>query len=358
MPTRDATPKTCENTSRFVYANGQRIHVVTRGEGPLVLLVHGFPEFWYSWRHQMQPFADAGYRVVAPDMRGYGRTSKPRAVHDYRITALVDDLVEVVHALGESNAVVVGHDWGALVAWTAAWMRPDVFRAVAALSVPFGGQGLMALPGDPLGRRQPSELAAEIAGPGRRFYHAYLADPTGGGPEIERDPRAWLRAALFSFSGSPPLPEATGADDTSQADGSLIEFLRSSGVCMPNGTRMADLMVTPEVLPDWITETEIDVFAAEFERTGVWGTHYYACLDLSWELLAPFAGQPITVPALYVGGDRDVATIWAREAIELFPTTVPNLHRAVVLPGCGHWTQQERPDEVTAELLHFLSAVG
>jgi epoxide hydrolase A/B len=345
--------------SRIVWANGQRIHVVTQGEGPLVVLVHGFPESWYSWRHQLTPLAEAGYRVAAPDMRGYGRSSKPLAVHDYRITQLVADLVDLVHALGEEHAIVVGHDWGSPIAWTAAWTRPDVFRAVAAMSVAFGARGLMGLPGDPLGERRPSVVGDEIAGPGKRFYHAYLSDPTGGRPDIERDPRTWLRGALYSFSGSVPLPpDASGVDFLSLPHEAIVPFLREAGVCMTPGVAMGDLMIVPESLPDWVGEDDLDFYANEFERTGIWGTNYYACLDLDWELLAPFAGKPVSVPALFICGDRDVATIWGREAIDLYPTTVPELHRNVVLNGCGHWTQQERPAETTAALLDFFEAIG
>jgi pimeloyl-ACP methyl ester carboxylesterase len=345
--------------SRIIEANGQRIHVVVEGEGPLVILVHGFPESWYSWRHQLSAIAEAGYRVAAPDMRGYGRSSKPRAVHDYRITELVGDLVGLVHAFGEEQAIVVGHDWGALIAWTAAWTRPDVFRAVAALSVPFSGRGLMALPGDPLGERRPSEVGAEIAGPEKRFYHAYLSDPTAGAPDIERDVRRFMRGILYSMSGSAPLPPAAaGLDLLAIPADAMVPFLRETGVCsVPPGVSMGDLILVPETLPDWISEHELDFYVNEFEHTGIWGTNYYACLDLDWELLAEFHGTSVSVPALFIGGDRDIATIWGREAIALFDTTVPRIHRAVVLTGCGHWTQQERPAETNAALLEFFATI-
>src|ERR1700730_1388099 len=150
--------------SRTVAANNQRIHLVEAGEGPLVLFVHGFPELWYSWRHQLSALADAGYRAVAGDPPGADRSSKPPHIHDYRITELVADLVGVVEALGETTATVVGHDWGAPVAWTAAWTRPEVFTSVVGLS-PWGGRGLMALPSSPFGERPQSEVERWIAGP-------------------------------------------------------------------------------------------------------------------------------------------------------------------------------------------------
>jgi pimeloyl-ACP methyl ester carboxylesterase len=150
---------------RTVHANGLRFGVAEAGQGPLVLFCHGFPESSYSWRHQLPVLAQAGFRAVAPDMRGYGRSAKPADPDAYVITELVADCVGLVEALGEQTAVIVGHDWGAAIAWTAAWTRPDVFRAVAALSVPFGGRGLTALPGNPLGERRPSIVERELAGP-------------------------------------------------------------------------------------------------------------------------------------------------------------------------------------------------
>ena len=150
------------------------VEVLEAGEGPLVLLVHGFPESWYSWRHQIPVIAAAGFRTVAIDVRGYGRSSKPIAVEDYRMVRLVADNVGLVAALGAETATIIGHDWGALVSWTAAWLRPDVFRGVIGMSVPFSGRGLVALPGSPFGERHPGELHAELAGPGQTFYQDYF----------------------------------------------------------------------------------------------------------------------------------------------------------------------------------------
>ena len=180
--------------------NGIRIHAVEEGSGPLVLLVHGFPESWYSWRHQLTALAAAGYRAVAIDQRGYGRSSKPSDLDAYRIHHLVADVVGVVAALGETTAVIIGHDWGAPVAWTAAWLHPEIFRGVIGMSVPFSGRGLIPLPGSPFGERHPGELHAELAGPGQTFYQDYFGAMTASVAEIvEFGLYGW---ALSRFSGA------------------------------------------------------------------------------------------------------------------------------------------------------------
>ncbi len=344
--------------SRTVYADQQRVHLVEAGSGPLVLFCHGFPESWYSWRHQLSALADAGFRAVAMDMRGYGRSGKPPAVADYRITELVADCVGVVHALGAETAVVVGHDWGAPVAWTAAWTRPDVFRAVAGLSVVFGGRGLMGLPGDPLGERRPSLVQREIAGPDLLFYQEHFRSERGS-TEWRGDVANLMRRALFGLSASAPLrPELAGppidGDLTRLPDEAVLAFTRGA-MCRPLDKGLLDDAPALETTPDWITDHDIDFYVEEFERTGFeGGLNYYRCVDLDWELLAGFEGRPVSVPSLFVGGDRDVATVWAKEAIALLPKTQADLRGAHVLRHCGHWIQQEKPDQVNALLIDFL----
>jgi pimeloyl-ACP methyl ester carboxylesterase len=341
--------------SRTVYSGKQRVHVVEAGSGPLVLFCHGFPESWYSWRHQLSALADAGFRAVAMDMRGYGRSSKPVAESDYRITELVEDCVGVVHAMGEPTAVIVGHDWGAPVAWTAAWTRPDVFRAVAGLSVTFGGRGLMGLPGDPLGERRPSLVEREVAGPDLLFYQEHFCSAAGSA-EFQGDVRGWMRGGLYGFSASPPLPpEMAGVDLTALPDEAVLQFTRSV-MCFEPGTGMRDRMPpVPDPLPSWLTEADIDFYAEEFERTGFeGGLNYYRCVDLDWELLAAYEGRPVSVPSLYIGGDRDVATIWAKEAISMLPKTQSDLRGSHIVRDAGHWIQQEQPEQVNALLLEFL----
>lgn len=332
---------------------GTRIHAVEQGQGPLVLLIHGFPESWYSWRYQLDALAEAGYRAVAIDQRGYGRSSKFWQREAYRIRALVADVVGVVHALGEQRAVVVGHDWGAPVAWTAAWLHPEIFRGVAGLSVPFGGRGLVGLPGHPFGERNPDEVHAELAGPGQVFYQDYFGAMDAAVEEIEADARGWLRDALYSLSGGPLA--ATGVDYAA-LDPAM--FVRHSALCVPHGARMRDRFVTPQVLPAWLSETDLDFYAGEFERSGFGGPlAYYHSLSAGWRELEDVADRPLTVPSLFIGGQYDVVTIWAREAIERAEERLKDLRGKPILPGSGHWIQQEQPAQTNALLLDFLSGL-
>jgi pimeloyl-ACP methyl ester carboxylesterase len=339
---------------RTVTANGQRIHLVEQGRGPRVLLVHGFPESWYSWRHQLGALADAGFRAVAPDMRGYGRSSKPSRVDDYRITELVADCVGIVEALGESTSVVVGHDWGAMVAWTAAWTRPDVFRAVAGLSVPFGGRGVIPIAGaSSHGELRPRDVHRLIAGDGL-FYQEYWSIPGALQAELDADAYGFLRDLYFSFSAAPYPADYQPPDLATIASDEVLALVRASGACLARGARMRDGLVAPETLPPWLAD-DLDFYVAEFERTGIESAlNWYRCLDLDWELLAPYQDRPIEVPALFIGSDIDVATLWGVDAIRRFPQTVPLLTESVILRGCGHWLTREQPAETSETLVRFL----
>lgn len=318
-------------THRIVPVNGIRLHAVEAGEGPLVLLVHGFPESWYSYRHQLHVLAAAGYRAVAIDVRGYGRSSAPPAIEDYRMLRHVADNVALVRELGEQQAVVVGHDWGAPIAWNSALLRPDIFRAVAGLSVPFA----------PAGDTRPS-AAIRAMGGDEEFYIEYFQQPGRAEAELDQDVRRWLLGFYFTASGDAPSPLA-GA---------------GTMATVPNGGELRDRFAYPDPLPAWLTEDDLDVYAGEFERTGfTGGLNRYRNVDRDWEDLSAFRGRPIDVPALFIGGDRDGPTIWGMRSIERFGVTLPRLHRSIILPGCGHWTQQERPAEVNEALLEFLGSL-
>lgn len=353
--------KEYEFDSYFVQANGQRLHCVEAGKGPLVLLVHGFPEIWYVWRYQMVALAEAGYRVVAFDTRGYGRSSQPQNWADYRITELVEDCVQLVKAVGEENAIIIGHDWGATVAWTAAWLRPDVFKGVAGLANTFGGREIGALPFNSDGKKRPTEIAAEIGGDDKWFYQDYFSynDTQYAQDQMEPDIRGWLRDGLYSWSGCPPLPEESiGVDFTKLQGEDLRQFLRNAGPSVTKfGNWREEAMGTPEVLPPWLTEEDLDIVAGAFEASGFFGgLSHYRVLDLNWELLGGIE-EKITVPALYIGSDRCSATIWSGDAIAKLPQRCTDLRGIVILKDCGHWEQLEKPEEVNAELLKFLSNV-
>jgi pimeloyl-ACP methyl ester carboxylesterase len=344
--------------SGHVKTNGQSLKYVEAGHGPLVLLLHGFPECWYSWRHQLPALAEAGYRAVALDLRGYGGSSKHSSVADYAITELVADCSGVVEALGDSTAVVVGHDWGAPIAWTAALIEPDRFHAVAGLSVPFAGRGLVGLPGDPFGEVRPSARARELAGPDRLFYHEYFNLEGSAEGEATQDLRKWLTGMLYSFSASRPMPDSlSGADLTSLPDAAIEGLLREA-MCVERGAGLVSLMQFPEALPEWLTEQDLDLYVGEFGNGGLTAPlNYYRCLDRDWELLERHQYATIDVPSLFIGGDRDIVTIWTREARERASEALTDPRDNVIIPDCGHWIQQERPEETNAALLGFLDGL-
>ncbi|MFF3272411.1 alpha/beta fold hydrolase [Streptomyces chrestomyceticus] len=315
---------------RSVEVNGVTLHIAEQGEGPLVLLLHGFPESWYSWRHQFGPLAAAGYRVVAPDQRGYARSEQPADTDAYSMLHLAGDVIALIHALGEEQAVVVGHDWGAPVAWVTAMLRPDVVRAVAGLSVP---------PVLPAGMAPP-EVTRRLYGDG--FYQCYFQQPGVADAELARDPASTFRRILSSGSGDNPATTAPRP------------------WIVPDGVTLIDSVPEPERLPAWLTPDDIDAFVRDYaghgERAFTGPLNWYRNIGRNNELLAAFRGRGIDQPALYVGGDRDMVRSLhgIDELLASLKTVAPKLHRSITLPGCGHWTQQERPAEVNAALLDFL----
>jgi pimeloyl-ACP methyl ester carboxylesterase len=316
---------------RTIEANGIRMHLAEEGSGPVVVLCHGFPESWYSWRHQLPALAAAGFHAVAPDMRGYGATDAPEEIGRYTLLHLVGDVIGILDALGAETAVVVGHDWGAPVAWHAALLRPDRFRGVVGLSVPYR----------PRGTAPPTSVMPQTDD--AMFYQLYFQAPGIAEAELAGDVRGTIRRLLYSFSGE-GFPSVSAR---SPFGGAMVA--RRGGVL--DGT------VAPDILPGWISDTDIDVFVGEFAHTGFrGGLNWYRNIDRNWELLAPYAGALVTVPALYLAGDRDLVVAFPGmdQLIANLSRFVPDLRGTSILPGCGHWTQQERPGEVTDAILSFL----
>ncbi|MFB7509324.1 alpha/beta fold hydrolase [Streptomyces broussonetiae] len=313
----------------MIDVNGIRLHIAEQGSGPLVVLLHGFPESWHSWHHQFGPLADAGFRVVAPDQRGYGRSDHPEDVGAYTIFHLVGDVVGLIRALGEEKAFVVGHDWGAPVAWHTALLRPDMVRAVAGLSVPPPFRGAHP-PLETMDKRFDG-----------RFYWNYFNRPGVADAEFARDTRTTLRKFFYGASGS------------ARPSGALMQPL------IEPGQGWLDSMVDPDVLPDWFTEDDLDALTESFSGGFTGPLNWYRNLDRNWELTAPWQGAAVTRPALYIYGDRDLVPAFpgTPELIEKLPDLMPSLWRKPIkLTGCGHWTQQERPNEVNAALIEFLEA--
>jgi pimeloyl-ACP methyl ester carboxylesterase len=312
-------------TYRFVQSeSGLRMHVAEAGEGPLVLLLHGFPECWYSWRHQLTALAEAGFHAVAPDQRGYARTGGPAETDQYTILHHAGDAIGLIDALGADRAVVAGHDWGAPVAWAVAQMRPDKVRGVIGMSVPHR----------PRSSRPPVASMRRLFGEG--FYMVRFQQPDAPEAELDRDRAATFRRMLYAISGDGPTPPLIAPDDGG--------FL--------------DTLPEPEKLPGWLTEADIATYVEEYADSGFTGPiNWYRNLDRNWELTAAWHRAPIGPPALYIAGDRDLVAVGARDAIDSMTDFVPNLRDTVWLSGCGHWTQQERPAEVNDAVLAFLRAL-
>ena len=317
---------------RTIETNGIRMRIAEQGAGPTVLLCHGFPESWYSWRHQLAALAEAGFHAVAPDMRGYGGTDRPDAIEQYTLLHLVGDMVGLLDALGVTSAVVAGHDWGAPVAWHAALLRPDRFRAVIGLSVPFW----------PRGSSRPTTVMPQTDD--AHFYQLYFQAPGVAEAELERDVHATMRRLLYWASGDAP--------STATAAGPVGMVPRRGG--------LLSSLPDPPSLPAWLTDADLDLYTAEFTRTGFrGGLNWYRNIDRAWELLAPFAGARVAVPALYMAGDRDLVVAFPgmERLVGNLRRFVPHLRKTIMLPGCGHWTQQERPREVNAAILEFLASL-
>lgn len=309
-------------TQRRVATNGIELNIAEAGEGPLVLLLHGFPESWYSWRHQFRPLAEAGYHVVAPDMRGYGKSDRPAAIEAYNQVEVVNDVVGLVPALGYDKAIVIGHDWGAPTAWASALNHLGVVRAVGALSVPF-------MPRAPM---SPMALMRAMFA-GQFFYQLYFFQPGPAEAEFEADIRTALRKFLIMGGGETDLaklPPKKEGDD-------LLTGL-------PN----------PETLPAWLSEADLDFYAAEFRRSGMRGPlNYYRNHDLTWELTKD-APTTISQPAFFVGGQNDGVIMMAAEMLKTMPQYVTDLRINKLIPRIGHWTQQEAPEAVNETILAFL----
>ena len=314
------------SSTRTIAANGIEIFLHEQGEGPLVLLCHGWPELSYSWRHQIPAIAAAGFRVAAPDMRGFGKTSAPAEVGAYSIFDHVGDMVALVEALGEKQAVIIGHDWGAPVAWHAALFRPDIFTAVAGLSVPppFRGRGR------PLDTLRDSGIT--------NFYWQYFQTPGVAEAELERDVALSMRTLLGRGFSDP----------------SASLFVEDGKGFL--GNPRADLP-----LPDWLNEADLAHFTEAYRQTGFrGGLNWYRNIDRNWELTAPWHGAQIHQPSLFIAGSKDavITGLIGAKRVGDMERVLPGLRQKLIIDGAGHWIQQERADEVNAALVGFLKTTG
>lgn len=317
---------------RMIDTGPVKLRVAVVGAGPLVLMVHGFPESWYSWRHQMEPVAAAGFTAAAIDVRGYGGSDKPGDVADYAMEQLVGDIAAVARTLQpDAPAILVGHDWGAPQVWNSALVMPERFSAVAALSVPYSG--VPARPFTETFRKAFTEK-------GRFFYQEWFQEVGPAEAEAEGDVRDFLRKFYYGIAGEAP-------------EGSWPQ--------KPAGATMLEGMIDPVEFPAWLTAADLDYYVAEFEASGFFGPlSRYRNHERDWAWLQPYRERRIEQPALFIGGTKDPATTLFGAVTD--PVTVMRPHVPLVeghlLEGCGHWTQQERPEEVNRLLLDWLGRVS
>ncbi|WP_213271170.1 alpha/beta hydrolase [Hyphomonas sp.] len=318
---------------RVIDAGEARIRVAIEGSGPLALMVHGFPESWYSWRHQIGPVAAAGFTAAAMDVRGYGGSSKFPAVADFRMEALVGDILGVGKALSpDAPFVLIGHDWGAPQVWNTALIHPDRIAAVAAMSVPHFGVPQVSF-----------DLVIKQVwdDKNRFFYQSYFRDPGRAEAAFEAEPRRFLKGFYHAISG-----EAKPGDFP---------------VGKPSDFPLLDGLHPPETIGSWMSEADLDYYTKEFEGSGFFGPlSRYRNHTRDWEFLQPYKDRLIEQPACFIAGDKDPAFSgfgMIEDPVGRMQKFVPNLETAVVLPGCGHWTQQERPAEVNAALVPWLTSL-
>jgi pimeloyl-ACP methyl ester carboxylesterase len=319
---------------KFTSVNGIRMHYVEEGQGPLVILLHGYPFLWYLWRHQIKALAAAGYRVVAPDQRGYGQTDCPKDVDSYDMTHLVGDVVGLMKALDSKSAVLVGQDWGSPVVYHAALMRPDLVRGVLMMCAPPSARGAIR-PSDAMKR-----LYKDL-----NFYQSYFAQ-TEATMEIMRDLRRCLLGLYYSTSGSCPVDKQWRP-------------------AWKSPETFSDTYTVPATLPPFLSQQALDYYVGEFERTGIQpANNWYVAIDKSWENTSFLDGAIVQQPALFLTGDRDPSTrpLFGIDrqgpALRSLKTNFRNMLDIIMMPGVGHTPPEEKPEEVNAIVLKFFKDIG
>ena len=325
-------PEPTAVTHEQIRTNGIELHVASAGpaDGRPVVLCHGFPELWYSWRHQLAALGAAGYRAFAPDQRGYGGSSHPTEVAQYGSDNLTADLAGLLDHYGYEQAVFVGHDWGAMVVWEMGRLHPERVSSLFTMSVPFSQS-----PGPPT-------ETFKVIFEGKFFYMLYFQDVGPAEAEFAADPRRWVRTMLYSASG----------EGMANPNPKLIDAPRQ-------GTRFLDILTPPPAsLPAWLTEADIDVYVEGLERGGLFGpVSFYRNMDANWERSKDIAPSIYAMPTGFITGSLDPVNLMMPGAAEAMAAALPDFRGATVVDGAGHWVQQERPAETNAALLSFLASV-
>lgn len=315
-----------------IKTNGISLRVAMKGEGPLCVLVHGWPELWLSWRHQIDPLVEAGYRVAIPDVRGYGGSDAPPEVEAYGIKTLAADIAGLVEAFGEENAILIGHDWGAPIAAHAALFHPERVSALITMSVPHLGR---------VGPFPPTQMF-EAMYPHRFFYILYFQRLDIPEAEFEQDIRSSLAKIYYANSG----------DVTAEVRAAVRARTPQSGYL--------EGMVVPDPLPGWLTDEDLDIYAEAYERSGFrGGINRYRNMDRDWHELAILDEMKIEQPSLFLAGEHDSVLRYAvgMNLMDAMDPYYSDLRQKLIIPGAGHWVQQERPDDVNGAILAFLKTL-
>ncbi len=309
---------------REAHVNHARLHYVEAGSGPLVVMVHGFPELWYSYRHQVAALAAAGYRVVAVDLRGFGDSEVTPRTDEYSLLQHGQDVHALMTALDQPCTALVGHDWGANLAWMMALRYPKAIGSVVGLSIPFYPEP-----------RDPTEIKRFSAG--RFSFMEYFQRPGAVEEEFRANPRRFFRAFLYGLSGDAP-------------PGTLEHLYRDK----PQDAKLLDGFPEPDRLPPWLTERDVDYYVAAYEKTGISAAlGFYRNLERDYPRLRSIYRSTLVQPALFIGGEDEAAVRFG--SLEPMRRALPRLDKVLVLPGCGHWVQQERSEVVSSELIAFLN---
>jgi epoxide hydrolase A/B len=311
-----------QRSFRLIETNGIRLRTVVAGQGPLIILLHGWPQCWYLWRHQIDPLVAAGFQVAVPDQRGYGGSDAPQEIEAYDILHLTGDVVGIADALGHSTCIVIGHDWGAPVAWNTALLHAERVRAVVGMSVPYF--------------RWPAGLFTQQENFGDEFwYMVYFQKPGVAEAELEVDVRRTLRMIHFSLSGSAP------------------EHLFFTP--KPSTAGFLDGLIDPQELPRGMTQEDLDYYVAQYQQSGFrGGLNWYRNLDRDIEVTPQLEGKKILQPALFLAGEKDLVLKFPGMNLDTMRALIPNLQGCIIVPGAGHWVPAEYPEEVNKSLLDFL----
>lgn len=314
-----------DNEHKFIDANGMNFHVVTQGEGPLVLMLHGFPESWYSWRHQFAPLAELGFKVAAPDLRGYGASSAPAGIENYSLECLSKDVIGIIKALGYEQAILVGHDWGAVLAWETACLYPDVIKAIASLSVPYLKRS----------NEQPMPKMRELF-KDQFFYQLYFQEPGVAESEFEADIRTFLLKMLVGASGDSHIN---------------VDLIKAE----PESEGLLVNVPLPDKLPSWLNATDLLIYESALYKNGLSGPlNWYRNFDENWRYTEHLADARVPQPAFFMIGEHDPVYLFTKSSVDEIEELVPKLKVNEMVPGMGHWLQQEAPKIVNDALTKWL----